>query len=238
MKFIKANRFEQKFIDENIMGPNPAKLLEMLLEAYPLQKGMRVLDLGCGQGVTSIMLARDYGLNVFATDLWISATDNWNRFRQAGFADGQIVPIHAEAHELPYADEFFDAVISIDAYHYFGLDREYLGKHLLPLVKPGGWLLFVVPGFREDIHDALPPELLLTWSAEDLDTMHDIPYWKDVLRATDGVEIVSLTELDHFEECWQDWLNTENPYAVSDRIPMNAGAGKYMNLIAIALKKK
>ncbi len=238
MNFIKANRFEQNFIDENIMGPNPAKLLEMLLEAYPLQEGMRVLDLGCGRGVTSIMLARDYGLNVFATDLWISATDNWNRFRQAGFSEGQIVPIHAEAHELPYADEFFDAVVSIDAYHYFGLDRDYLGKHLLPLVKPGGWLLFVAPGFHRDIHDALPPEVLLTWSPEDLDTMHDIPYWRDVLNATDGIEIVSLTELDHFEECWQDWLNTENPYAVSDRIPMNAGAGKYMNLIAIALRKK
>ncbi len=238
MQYIIANRFEQSFIDENIMGPNPAKLLEQLMAAHPLEAGARVLDLGCGRGVTSIMLAKEYGLNVFATDLWISATDNWNRFQEAGFGDGRIVPIHADAHELPYADAFFDAVISIDAYHYFGLDRAYLGKHLLPLVKPGGWLLFVVPGFKRDIHNALPPECLLTWTAKDLETFHDMDYWKDVLSITEGLEIVSLYEMEDFEECWQDWLNTENPYAVSDRVPMGAGAGRHMNFIAMALKRK
>ncbi|NLI54829.1 MAG: methyltransferase domain-containing protein [Clostridiales bacterium] len=238
MKYTKATRFTQSFIDENIMGPNPAKLLEQLLAAYPLEAGMRVLDLGCGRGVTSIMLAKEYGLTVFATDLWIGATENWNRFRQAGFGDGRIVPIHAEAHDLPYAEEFFDAVVCIDSYHYYGLDREYLGKHLLPLVKPGGWLLIVVPGFRRDIHDALPEEMLISWRAEDLDTFHDMAYWKEILSATSGLEIVSVYEMEDLDECWQDWLNTENPYAINDRASMEAGSGKYMNFIAMALKRK
>ena len=126
--------------------------------------------------------------------------------------------------------------MSIDSYHYFGLDREYLGKHLLPLVKHGGWLLFVVPGFHKDIHDDIPKELLLSWSAEDLDTLHDATYWKDVLSATEGVDIVSVYEMEGNEECWQDWLETDNEYAVNDRASMNAGAGKYMNFVAIALR--
>ncbi len=237
MQYKKANRFDQSFLKENIMGPNPAKLLEELLEAYPIPANSTVLDLGCGRGVTSIMLAKEYGLRVFAADLWISATDNWNRFRQFGLTDREIVPIHAEAHDLPFADEFFDVIVSIDSYHYYGLDKEYLGKHLLPLVKPGGWLLFVVPGFHKDIHDNIPEEMLLSWSAEDLDTLHDADYWKDILSATEGVEIVSISEMAHCLECWQDWLETDNEYAVNDRKAMNAGAGAYMNFLAIALRR-
>lgn len=238
MRYTKTNMFDQAFLKENIMGPNPAKLLEELMADYPLAEGLTVLDLGCGRGVTSVMLAKAYGLHVFAADLWIAATDNWRRFRQFELTDREIVPIHAEAHDLPFAEEFFDAVVSIDSYHYFGLDREYLGKHLLPLVKRGGWLLFVVPGFHHDIHDDIPKELLLSWSKEDLDTLHDATYWKDVLFATEGVDIVSVYEMEGNQECWQDWLETDNEYAVNDRASMHAGAGKYMNFVAIALRRK
>ena len=237
MNYPRANRMNPDLIKHNIMGPNPAKLLEELLNKFPLEPGQTVMDLGCGQGVTSIMLVKEYGLKVFAVDLWISASENWQRFRKEGLTREQIVPIHEDAHQLPFADEFFDAVVSIDSYHYFGLDKAYLGKHLLPLVKPGGDLLLVVPGFHRDVHADIPKELLLTWSAEDLDTIHDADYWRDVISATDGVEIIAIEEMESNENCWEDWLATDNEYAVMDRAPMNAGAGKYMNFVAIALKK-
>jgi cyclopropane fatty-acyl-phospholipid synthase-like methyltransferase len=227
-----------ELIKHNIMGPNPAKLLEELLNKFPLEPGQTIMDLGCGQGVTSIMLVKEYGLKVFAVDLWINATENWQRFRKEGLTQEQIVPIHEDAHTLPFADEFFDAVVSIDSYHYFGLDKTYLGKHLLPLVKHGGQLLLVVPGFHHDVHANIPPELLLNWSTEDLDTIHDADYWRGVISATDGIEIRSIEEMESNENCWEDWLATDNEYAIMDRIPMNAGAGKYMNFVAIALRKR
>jgi len=238
MNYPRANRMNPDLIKHNIMGPNPAKLLEEMLNKFPLEPGQTVMDLGCGQGVTSIMLVKEYGLKVFAVDLWISASENWQRFRKEGLTREQIVPIHEDAHQLPFADEFFDAVVSIDSYHYFGLDKAYLGKHLLPLVKPGGYLLLVVPGFHRDVHADIPKELLLTWSAEDLDTIHDADYWRDVISATEGIEILAIEEMESNENCWEDWLATDNEYAVMDRVPMNAGAGKYMNFVAIALKKK
>ena len=237
MNYPRADRMNPDLIKHNIMGPNPAKLLEELLNKFPLEPGQTVMDLGCGQGVTSIMLVKEYGLKVFAVDLWISASENWQRFRKEGLTREQIVPIHEDAHQLPFAEEFFDAVVSIDSYHYFGLDKAYLGKHLLPLVKPGGYLLLVVPGFHRDVHADIPKELLLTWSAEDLDTIHDADYWRDVISATDRVEIIAIEEMESNENCWEDWLATDNEYAVMDRAPMNAGAGKYMNFVAIALKK-
>ena len=40
------------FNKDYLMGPNSVRLLEEMLEKYPLEKGMRVLDLGCGKGLT------------------------------------------------------------------------------------------------------------------------------------------------------------------------------------------
>lgn len=238
MNYPRANRMDPELIKNNSMGPNPAKLLEELMERFPLEAGQTIMDLGCGQGVTSIMLAKEYAQRVFAVDLWISASENWQRFVAQGLTNRQIVPIHEDAHELPFAQDFFDAVVSIDSYHYFGLDKAYLGKHLLPLVKTGGWLLFAVPGFHHDIHADIPKEMLLSWSPEDLDTIHDADYWRNVIEATEGIEIVAIEAMESNEECWQDWLKTENEYAIMDRAAMNAGAGKYFNFIAIALRKK
>jgi 2-polyprenyl-3-methyl-5-hydroxy-6-metoxy-1,4-benzoquinol methylase len=53
----------------------------------PLQPGMRVLDLGCGTALTSIFLAREFDVEVWATDLWVKPTENWERIHAAGLAD-------------------------------------------------------------------------------------------------------------------------------------------------------
>lgn len=81
------------------------KIIEELSESLNLEKGMRVLDLGCGKGLTSIFLAKEYDVTVFATELWISATENYERIKSMGLED-KIIPIHAEAHDLSFADEF------------------------------------------------------------------------------------------------------------------------------------
>jgi cyclopropane fatty-acyl-phospholipid synthase-like methyltransferase len=198
MHYIKALNYPDDYMRENIMGPNPLKLLEEIMTLHPLQEGMTVLDLGCGRGVTSVSLTKGYGLRVFAADLWIDPTDNKQRFDAMGLSSDQIVPLRAEAHELPFAQEFFDAVVSIDSYHYFGLDPAYLGKHLLPLVKRGGFLLIVVPSMKRDIHDDIPPEMLLSWPPEALDTIHDATYWRNVLSATDQAEIVHIGEMEGY----------------------------------------
>jgi len=234
----KTELFSRAFLEENIMGPNPVKLLEELLRNQHLPAGSLVMDLGCGRGVTSIALAKEYGLRVFATDLWISATDNKKRFDAFGLGAEQIIPIHADAHDLPYAEEFFDAVVSVDAYHYFGLDETYLRECLLSLVKHGGYLLIAVPGLKKDIHDNIPEELLRAWTAENLETMHDMAYWRSVLGKTEEAEIVSMSEMGRFDECWNDWLKCENEYARGDRKAMEAGAGKYLNFISIILRRK
>ena len=53
------------------MGPNVLWLTEALTQVLPLEPGMRVLDLGCGAAISSIFLARELGVQVWAADLWI-----------------------------------------------------------------------------------------------------------------------------------------------------------------------
>ncbi|SMC40579.1 SAM-dependent methyltransferase [Papillibacter cinnamivorans] len=238
MKYIRANKYAWNELRKRIMGPNPLKLLEELCALHPVSPEETVMDLGCGQGVTSVFIVREYGPLVFAADLWIPPTENKKYFDSLGLTSRQIIPLQAEAHALPFADEFFDTVISVDSYQYFGLDPDYLGKHLLPLVKHGGYLLITVPGMKKDLHENLPAEMLRSWRPEDLDTIHDAAYWRRILEKTGEAEIVHLGEMEGNEECWNDWLSCDNEYAVNDRAAMEAGAGKYMNFLAMILRRK
>src|SRR4051794_12256373 len=51
-------------------GANPLWMAEWLSEALPLKPGMRVLDLGCGRAVSSVFWRREFGVQVWAADLW------------------------------------------------------------------------------------------------------------------------------------------------------------------------
>ena len=237
MNYPRSERYDKTFLQENIMGPNPIKLLEELMTMQPLPEKATVLDLGCGRGVTSIFLAKEYGCRVFATDLWVTATENKRLFDAMGLSTEQIIPIHAEAHDLPYAEEFFDAVVCVDSYHYFGRDEDYLGRHLLPLLKYGSELLIAVPGLKKNIHQQIPEEMLLSWSAEDIKTLQDADYWQRLLAKTPGLMLKTVCEMQGFDECWDDWLACDNEYAKGDRKAMAAGAGKYMNFVAIIAKR-
>ena len=155
-----------------------------------------------------------------------------------GLTQAQITPVKADATDLPFEKDFFDAVISTDSYNYFGRDPSYLDEKLLPFVKPGGYVYITVPGMKRDCHDALPPELLLSWTPEQLDYLHDAAYWKTIVGACRGADVLEVSEMESNEEVWDDWLKQENEYAIGDRKAMEAGGGQYLNFIRIVLKKK
>ncbi len=242
MKFTKSNKYNKKFINENLMGPNSMKILEELLQPVKFEKGMRVLDLGCGKGLTSVFLAKEFGVQVFATDLWISASKNYEMIESMGL-ENQIIPMHADAGDLPYADEYFDAIVSIDSYHYFGTEPDYMDK-LAPLVKKGGTIALGFPGVKKEFNGVLPDEMMSYWEKvkdDILKTFHSIPWWKELLSKSNEISIESIQEMQCFEECWKDWLTCDNEYAeyaANDKLSMEAGADKYMNLIAIIAKRK
>ena len=238
MRYPLSEKYETPELMAKIMGPNPLKLEEELLKDNMIPKGAVVLDLGSGQGLTSIFLVKEYGFKVFAADLWSDPEENRIFFREMGLTDEQITPVKADAVDLPFEKEFFDGVISTDSYNYFGRDPEYLDSKLLPFVKNGGYIYIAVPGMKKDLHDDLPDELLLSWTPEQLDYLHDAEYWKGIVRGCKGADIISVEEMKSNEEVWSDWLKQDNEYARGDRKSMEAGGGKYLNFVKILLRKK
>ena len=91
---------------------------------------------------------------------------------------------------------------------------------------------------KKDCHTHLPPELLLSWTPEQMDYMHDADYWQNMVSRCKGAQILTVEQMRSDEEVWADWLVQENEYAVGDRKAMEAGGGKYLNFIKIVLRKR
>ena len=191
-----------EFIEKHRMpGPNALWLIEILCEKMDLRPGMRVLDMGCGTGLTSIFLAKEFGVTVFATDLWISATDNYRRFVEMGVAD-KVFPIHAEAHSLPYADNFFDAAVSVDSYHYYGTDETYFPCFYAKLVRPGGQFGIISPGLTREFANGLPEAMRPYWE-KDMFAFHSASWWRDLWEKTGLVDVTFAGDVPDGKELWR-----------------------------------
>lgn len=247
MKYPLSEKYDKPELMSKIMGPNPIKLEEELLTDNLIPKGATVCDLGSGQGLTSVFLAKEYGFRVYAADLWSDPEENLRFFIDMGLKvpdggaeddDWQIVPVKADAEDLPFEKDLFDAVVSTDSYNYFGRDPDYLDNKLLPFIKKGGYVYIAIPGMKKDCHDALPEELLLSWTPEQLEYMHDVTYWSDMVSRAEGADVITVEEMKSNEEVWADWLAQDNEYAVGDRRSMEAGGGKYLDFIKIVLRRR
>lgn len=236
MKYEKSKKYEK--LMNMIMGPNPVKLAEELLLNNNIPHNSKVMDLGSGSGLTSLFIAKEYGFTVYAVDLWSDPDENQSFFKEQGLDEKRIKAVKADAENIPFEKEFFDAVISIDSYNYFGRNENYLDDKLLPFVKRGGYIYIAIPGMKRDCHNNLPKELLLSWTPEQLEYMHDTNYWKNLLLKSKNAEIISAAEMESNDEVWQDWLKQDNDYAIGDRKSMEAGGGKYLNFIMLVLRKK
>lgn len=79
----------------------------------------------------------------------------------AGVGDG-IYPIHADARSLPFANDFFDAILSIDSFPYYGTDDHYW-NYLARFVKPGGAIGIAGAGLMREIEGPVPDSLKAWW---------------------------------------------------------------------------
>ncbi|MCL1846876.1 MAG: methyltransferase domain-containing protein [Coriobacteriia bacterium] len=204
-RYPRTAEYDPAWVERHWMGPNPLWLLEDLCGSLELRPGMRVLDLGCGKGITSVFLAREYGVTVFATDLWVEAGENLRRFEEAGVAD-LVFPLHAEAHTLPFAEGFFDVALAIDSYHYFGTSESFFVDVFSKLVKPGGQLGIVVPGLAHEFDAGYPATLKELWIPE-LYTLHSAEWWRKLWEKTGLCEIVASYDLAEPKALWQPWAD-------------------------------
>lgn len=230
-----SNDKNAEFLKATMMGPNAMRVSEELASHLNFNENMRVLDLGCGCGLSTLLLVKKYSASVIAADLWISPTENYKRFESIGIED-KAVPISVDATKgLPFANRYFDLLFSVDAYHYFG-DTEEMLPSLILFVKKGGYIAVAIPGLKYEFGKNVPDEMKPFWSDEVARTIRSIDWWKDLWSEAEGIEIVDIREMNCCKQAWDEWLTSPNPYAVNDIKMMEAEGGKYFSLIQLIAK--
>ena len=203
--FPLAAKYDPKWIRENALGENALCQAEGLAQHLPFRAGMRVLDLGCGKATSSLCLAREFGVEVWAADGTTSPTENYKRAAALG-CEGHVFPVRADAHGLPFAKEFFDAAVAIDSFLYYGTDDRYL-SYLAQFVKPAGFFGLVDIAFTrevlsmEDAPEYLRPQFQKHWSY-----VHTVAWWKRHWEKTGLVEILHAALLPESAGLLRDYV--------------------------------
>jgi SAM-dependent methyltransferase len=235
-RFPRASRYHPAWLLAGVSGAaNPLWMTEWLAEAIELRPGMRVLDLGCGRAMSSVFLRREFGVQVWATDLWFSASENLQRARDAGVDDG-VFPIHADARSLPFATEFFDAIVSIDSYFYYGTDDLYL-NYLARFVKPGGTIGIAGAGLMREMESGVPDHLRDWWTA-DLWCLHSAPWWRQHWERSGILDIDVADTLPDGWQLWLEWVRAVAPDNTQEIQAITADSGRHVGYVRVAGRRR
>ena len=171
---------------------------------------MRVLDLGSGRGATTVFLAREFGVNVVACDLWVPAVEAQEVFEAADVAD-QVVAVNADVRELPFSDEEFDAIVCIDAFEYFGTDI-YLLPVLLRVLKPAGTIGMSTPAMRIDPYDEPVPAYIWDVVGHEAAAWHSPAWWQRHWELSELLDGVHARWQEGGHEDWLLWNRATREY--------------------------
>ncbi len=238
MKVLRSDKYQKYFCIPYLMGPNSLRLLDELLDAYPMTftQDDLVLDLGCGSGLTSLYLAFETGAKVYAADLWVPEADNRKRIEEWDVPD-KIVPVHDDANDLHFEKESFDAIVSVDAYQYFGGSEGFFAEKILPFVKPGGTVLICVPGLKNK-YSGRAEAFLKPWLGDEASLFRSADEWKQIIGTHPDIAEVRTWELFGFYIPWQEWFDTVHEFALRDKMFFDGIIKPFTGFVGIMVKKK
>ena len=244
MKDTFSNQFvaqeeNRALLKETMWGPNGIRQAEELASHFTIKKDMKILDLGCGMGLSALYLAQAHGAQVFATDLYADPTENHKRFEALGVGD-KIVPMILDATKpLPFPKEYFDVIFSVGAYNVFGDTAEMLPS-LASYVKKGGYIALAFPGLKREFGDKVPPEMEAFWKVPEVARyVRGIGWWEGIFSQAKGLAFIELSEMACHDIAWQEYLASLDPNIQEqkwDLDMMAAEGGKYFNTIQLIAK--
>jgi cyclopropane fatty-acyl-phospholipid synthase-like methyltransferase len=188
--FPRSIKYDQDWVRQHSMGENVLFNLESLTAEIPIKPGMRVLDLGCGKAISAIFMAKEYGVQVWAVDEAVPPADNYTRIKEAD-CDNKVFPLQADARNLPFAEDFFDVIIVVDSYTYFGTDEKYL-PYICQFLKPDGYIAIVDVCFTQEIENLREvPSFLRKDFQKYWYYVHSVAWWQKLWEKTGLVKIKS-----------------------------------------------
>ena len=235
-RFPRSSKYHPEWIRASASGgANALWLTEWLADALDLRSDMRVLDLGCGLAMSSVFLRREFGVQVWATDLWFSASDNLQRAQDAKVDDG-VFPIHADARALPFATGFFDAVVSLDSFVSYGTDDLYL-NYLARFLKPDGLLGIAGAGLMQEIEGS-GPDHLRGWWEPSMCCLHSVAWWRRHWERTGILNIELADTLPDGWQLWMDWQTAIAPDNVAEIQALEADRGSYLGYVRLVGRRR
>ena len=122
-------------------------VLDRLVELAHVRPTDRVLDVATGTGHTAFAFA-PHVREVIATDITPEMLSEGEKLRDEG-GFGNVEFQLADAHDLPFEDEWFDVVTCRRSAHHFTDVRKALYE-MMRVLKPGGWLVIDDRSVPED----------------------------------------------------------------------------------------
>jgi len=134
--------FMANFVGLTVIHPGGFEATRRLLEACHIDKHSKVLDIGCGKGTTSVLLAENYGCNVVGLDLSEDLVSQASALVKRKRLESNVSFRVGDALSMPFADDEFDVAIG-QAVLILISDKKKAIQEALRVIKPGGhvgWL--------------------------------------------------------------------------------------------------
>lgn len=129
--------FMAKYVGISVLHPGGFASTSRLLQNFNLDKQRKVLDIACGKGTTSVLIAKKYGCRVVGIDINPVLIADAKKLAKRDRVD-KLIDFHvADATHLPFNDNYFDASIA-QAMLVLIEDKEAVIREALRVIKPSG----------------------------------------------------------------------------------------------------
>jgi SAM-dependent methyltransferase len=129
-------------MNESALSPRVRHQLKIVADAgFALRLGVRILDLGCGEG-NSVLALRAAGFDAWGCDISLYGKSPESiALRQAGY----LREIALSPYRLPFEDESFDLILSSEVLEHV-MDYESFIAENRRVQAPGGMSMHIFPG--------------------------------------------------------------------------------------------
>lgn len=127
-------------------------ITEQTLRLMDLRPGERVLDLGCGAGWATRILARMVGdgPQSHGQVVGVDISDEMIRRARAASKDfDNIMYVWGSAHQVPWEENFFDKVLSVESFYYYH-DQDRALNELFRVLAPGGRMFILINLYKDN----------------------------------------------------------------------------------------
>lgn len=204
----RSGKYDKTMVRKCMAGPNALYLTEELTDSMDIKPGTLVLDLGCGRGLSSVFLAKEYGADVYAVDKNVYDSETCMMLRDMGL-DGHVFPIQADAASLPVPNGIIDTLVCVNAYHNFGMEAGFFETRIKPALKEDAQVGFVLLGRDKDfVYKDDDNENPVFW------TMDEWKHWFE----SEGIDVRICEQLRSTQRAWKEWMTVASPNATEEEI--------------------